>query len=158
MLCSLRTELSDSVDLFPTTWPTSSFFVFLLLLPDEISRDLMSMSLHDEDLVCCLVGLSLLVCIVLLKYDSGGLGSISSRSVWGRERCGPSGNRIVSCDVAENELGRMEVVEKEVSISDMVVVRKSPRSENGRIIEFAKTKGGVGIAVMDSMPVRDESL
>jgi len=76
----------------------------------------------------------------------------------GRERCGPSGNRIVSCDVAENELGRMEVVEKEVSISDMVVVRKSPRSENGRIIEFAKTKGGVGIAVMDSMPVRDESL
>ena len=66
MLCSLRTELSDSVDLFSTTWTTSSFFVFLLLLPDEISRDLMSISLHDEDLVCCLVGLSLLVCIVLL--------------------------------------------------------------------------------------------
>ena len=76
----------------------------------------------------------------------------------GRERCGPSGNRIVSCDVAENELGRMEVVEKEVSISDMVVVRKSPRSENGRIIEFAKTIDGVDVAVMDSMPVRDESL
>ena len=41
----------------------------------------------------------------------------------------------------------------------MVVVRKSQRSENGRIesSNSPKTNDGVGIAVMDSMPVRDES-
>ena len=49
---------------------------------------------------------------------------------------------IVSCDVAENELrplGRMEGG-RERGVSDMVVVRKSQRSENGRIIEFAKKR------------------